>query len=291
LQSVFTQSHTNLEVIAVDDGSNDSSLEILKSISDPRFKLLQQTNKGACAARNLGYSHSIGSYIQYLDADDVLSQQKIESQLVSLEQHPDSIANGRWGRFYQSTDEPIKWGPHPSLQQDLDPISWLLQNHMSQTGCWLTPRALVEKAGPWREDLVVNQDGEFFSRVILASKKVLYVPEAKVFYRSNIPTSISAAIQKPAAIESRYKTIELLEQHLLKTENSPRVKKALADAYQRFIYSYYPKSPALIIQAENKVKALGGSSIPVPGGNLYKYLSKIVGWKKISLLKHRFGRL
>lgn len=288
------QQHYLKEIIVVDDHSSDESWVVLEQFREkyPQLvKIFKNTKKGACAARNLGFAESTGEFIQFLDGDDLLSKDKIEQQLTLLEKNPGCVANGRWGRFYHSVDEQIHWGPDVSLRRDLDPVSWLIQNHMSTVHAWLTPRSIIEKAGPWREDLAVNQDGEFFSRVVLASEKVLYTPGAKAYYRSNLPTSTSAAIQKPKAIASRYKSIELLEQRLLGAEDSARVRTSLADAYKSFVYSYYPKFPELISKAEEKVEAFGGSKLPVPGGELYRVLSRLLGWKVVSEFKNKFGRL
>jgi glycosyltransferase involved in cell wall biosynthesis len=291
LDSVFFQSYKNLEVVVVDDGSTDKTLSLLSAVTDPRLKVISQSNSGACVARNLGFKNSKGEFIQFLDADDILSLNKIEVQLKALEGKHNCVANGMWGRFYQSIQEPIKWMPHPNIHMDLEPEEWIFRNHMSQTACWLCPRKLIESAGLWREDLLINQDGEFFSRVILQSQEVLFTPEAKVYYRSNVPGSISSAIQQPEAIRSRFKTIKLLEELLANTQNGVRRNKLMADLYQDFIYSYYPKEQDLIREAKVKVAYYGGSSKPVPGGKFYKILSKFFGWKNVSWLKYKLGRL
>lgn len=291
ISSALNQTYSNLEILVVDDGSKDNTRSLLEDIKDNRVRVFSQLNQGACAARNKGFLLSKGDYIQFLDADDIISPGKIELQLNQLHNQKECISNGRWGRFYSSINEPIQWGPDISLRRDLEPVEWLIQNHMSQTACWLSPRNLIQQAGLWREDLKVNQDGEFFSRVILHSRKVLYCSEAKVYYRSKVSGSISSAIQKPAAIQSRFKAIELLEKELLERENSVRVRQSLANAYQKFIYSYFPKQPHLLKKAELRVLELGGSKLTVPGGRLYRFISKLLGWKNVSTLKHLLGRL
>ena len=76
LDSVLNQTFTDFEVICVNDGSNDSSLEILKKYQqkDNRIKIINQENKGAGAARNVGIDHSRGEYILFLDSDDYLDK-------------------------------------------------------------------------------------------------------------------------------------------------------------------------------------------------------------------------
>lgn len=293
ISSVLEQTFQNSEIIVVDDGSTDEGPSIVRELAlkDKRIHIHCQENKGACAARNHGFENSNGAYIQYLDADDVLERNKLACQVEIAKANPNCIVNARWGRFYSTPEEVVYWGPDERLKQDLAPVDWLIQNRMSTVHAWLTPRKLIEKAGLWREDLKVNQDGEFFLRVLLQSEKVLFCPEARVYYRSGLPGSISAGIQKTEAIVSRFSVIEALEKELLKREKSERVYKALADAYQEFVYSYYPKQEKFVQLAEEKVRGFGGHSLAIPGGKLYRTLSKFLGWKRVSRLKSSLGRM
>lgn len=83
LDSIFNQTYKNLEVVAVDDGSSDDSVEILKSYGD-RVVVVQQANAGPAAARNLGVEKANGSWIAFLDADDLWQPDKIEKQIQGL---------------------------------------------------------------------------------------------------------------------------------------------------------------------------------------------------------------
>jgi glycosyltransferase involved in cell wall biosynthesis len=287
LASVFAQSYKNNEIIIVDDGSTDNTLALLEQ-EQTKIRVISQKNNGACAARNKGFGVSKGEYIQFIDADDLLSPNKIADQVKVLEQSPLCIANGRWGRFYSDYpfSEDIQWGPHESLQKDLDPIEWLYQNHMSQTACWLTPRYLIEQAGPWDQRLTQNQDGEFFTRVLAKAKQVIYTPESKVYYRSSFAGSVSKNAQKSLNIESRYKTCLSFEKELLNLEDSGRTKLAVANKYQEFVYSAYPYRKDLVQQAEDKIKQLGGSNwAPIKSGNLGEISNRILGWKRTAALR------
>ena len=80
LDSLLNQTLKDIEIIAVDDGSTDSSLKILKDYAkkDKRLKVLTQENKGAGAARNLGMKHATGSYLSILDSDDYFDHSMLE---------------------------------------------------------------------------------------------------------------------------------------------------------------------------------------------------------------------
>lgn len=82
IDSALGQTYHNIEVIAVDDGSTDCSLEIMKNINEPRFRYYSQINQGACVARNRGIQESKGEYFKFLDADDILYPDCIEKHII-----------------------------------------------------------------------------------------------------------------------------------------------------------------------------------------------------------------
>jgi glycosyltransferase involved in cell wall biosynthesis len=86
LESVLSQTYQNIEILVVDDGSSDRTTEIIKSFAqkDSRITLLQQSNAGVAAARNLAYLHSKGEYIAPIDADDIWYPQNLEKQVECL---------------------------------------------------------------------------------------------------------------------------------------------------------------------------------------------------------------
>ena len=285
LTSVLNQTYNKLEIIIIDDGSEDNTPEIVNDFKEEVI-FYQQANGGACKARNKGFELSSGNFIQFLDADDLLSLNKIEDQIMELEQNPNFIANGRWGRFFTENPyaEDIQWGPHYSLQKDLYPVEWLSQNHMSQTACWLTPRHLVEAAGPWDESLTQNQDGEFFTRVVAKAAKVLYTPNSRVYYRSNQAGTVSKNAQKRDNIESRYKTCESFESVILSLEDSPRTRLAIANKYQQFVYGAFPFHRDAVAHAERKIQQYGGSSLETFHRGKLRFLNKLLGWKTVARL-------
>lgn len=79
LDTVFSQSYSNYEVIVIDDGSTDNTIELLNSISDPRFKFISIQNSERSAARNRGVKIATGSYISFLDSDDLLLNNHLQT--------------------------------------------------------------------------------------------------------------------------------------------------------------------------------------------------------------------
>lgn len=81
IDSILKQSYDDFELIVVDDGSNDSTKNIVLSINDDRIKYIYQKNAGACVARNTGIEASHGEYIAFHDSDDTWHSDKLEKQM------------------------------------------------------------------------------------------------------------------------------------------------------------------------------------------------------------------
>src|SRR5690348_16554297 len=84
LESVFRQTWPRIEVVVVNDSSNDGSTSEVRRFRNQRLILLDNTRRGAAAARNEAFARSTGHFIQYLDADDLLDPDKIERQIKRL---------------------------------------------------------------------------------------------------------------------------------------------------------------------------------------------------------------
>jgi glycosyltransferase involved in cell wall biosynthesis len=282
LESAMGQTWAKKEIIVVDDGSTDNSRKILKSFKPRGLKVLEQENRGASAARNRALSQAQGEFIQFLDADDLIAPDKIEIQMNRLsESDPGCLAFGAWGRFYDSSHN-TKFVPEP-IWKDLLPVDWLITSWsggwMMASHSWLTPRGVIEKAGSWDETPSPIDDGEFFTRVILSSSKVLFCPLARSYYRSGIAGSWSQR-RTHEMLVATFRSIELSTQHVLGVENNARTRRASASHFQQFIYDIYPDHPDLLAKAEDKVASLGGSDHKLMGGGrVFRTIANTFGWK------------
>lgn len=295
LNSAFSQTYSNIETIVIDDGSTDGSYEYLQSINKPNFILKKNKGKGACAARNYGFQISTGDYIMYLDADDMISEDKIRNQMGILEKNDDlTLVSCAWGKLQINYDE-AKFIQQKIWSNYKKPINWLLDawngGGMMQTACWLSPRKLIEKAGSWNEDLKQNpnDDGEFFCRVILACSKIIFDHRSKVYYR--IPQSNNVSQNKSyTAIESLLGSFKSHELEILKVENSINIKKALGSNYLNFIYQYHDLYPDLAKEAEKSFYNLKVGKMWPVGGKRFKSLAKMIGFKNAIGLKKLVGQ-
>ena len=230
LDSVLAQTWKNIEIIVVDDGSQDETLAVAKQYESPQVIVIHQKNQGQCAASNHCLKVAQGDFIQYLDADDLLAPDKIEHQLNLLKRQPAGyITSASWARFYRSPEEATF--KEQALWADFSPVDWLLcawENHLMMHGAaWLLPRDIVEKAGPWDTRLSLINDFDYFSRVILASQGIVFCKAARTYYRSGLDSSLSG--QKKTLLRGNQPFCHWSKgtSHLLAAEDSHRVKTSL----------------------------------------------------------------
>jgi glycosyltransferase involved in cell wall biosynthesis len=107
IQSVLAQTYENFELILVDDGSPDRSVEVCRRFKDPRIKILRQENQGPAAARNLGIRHAKGDYIALLDGDDLWHPDKLIKHVEHLESHPEVGVSFCRSAFIDEADQPL----------------------------------------------------------------------------------------------------------------------------------------------------------------------------------------
>ena len=107
IDSVLIQDFTNFEIIIVDDGSTDRSLEVVRECVDPRLQVFSQSNSGVERARNFGFSKSVGSYIVFLDADDLMSKDRLRKQIDRFESNQELTLLGTWASVVDNSGKVI----------------------------------------------------------------------------------------------------------------------------------------------------------------------------------------
>jgi glycosyltransferase involved in cell wall biosynthesis len=285
ISSALSQSYREKEIIIVDDGSSDRTFDLAKTFeSAGPVKVIKQQNSGACAARNNAFKESKGELIQYLDADDMLSPDKVINQYNLLKELPSGFISSCSWAFFTDDVSQANFVPQP-VWKDLSPVEWLTTawqgGGMMQTACWLTPRWLIEAAGPWNESLKKNpnDDGEFFCRVLLKSRGIKYCGDSKVYYRKHEGERVSTYKDRQA-IESLLNSYISYEEHILPVDRSQEVLTAVAKNYAVFIYQYYLIFPDLATIAENRIRSLGVKT-PLIGNRYFRSGMKLLGLKNM----------
>ena len=229
IKSALAQTWPKKEVIIVDDGSIDHTLKIARQFESKHVKVFTQENRGASAARNKAFEHAQGEYIQWLDSDDLLDFNKISEQMKIAESDRTGLTlySSPFGTFYW------RWQRaqfvRNALWQNLSPLDWLL-NKFSKTlwmvpAVWLISRKIAQKAGPWDERLSLDDDGEYFCRVVGASKGIIFVEGARAYYRNSGFNQLNRNNSEKAC-RSLLLSTKLCIQHLRSIEDSQRTRKA-----------------------------------------------------------------
>jgi glycosyltransferase involved in cell wall biosynthesis len=282
IRSAIAQTWPREEIIVVDDGSTDRTVAIARQFESDSVRIITQENQGAAAARNKAFSLSQGEYIQWLDADDLLSPNKIALQMEAAAQCPSKrtlLSSGftkfiyRWYRAgFVPTD----------LWNDLSPAEFLVrkmgQNLYMQTAVWLVSRELTEAAGPWDTSMLSDDDGEYFCRVLLKSDGIRFVPGAKVYYRVAGFQSLGYVDQSDRKREALWESMQLHIRYLRSMEDSPRSRRACLAYLQKRLISFYPDRLDIVKAVERVATDLEGQLTMPHLSWKYAWIKTLCGW-------------
>ncbi len=281
IECSLAQTWPHCEIIVVDDGSTDDSPAIVRRFESRGVRLITQPNRGAAAARNAGLRVARGAFVQFLDADDLLAPDKIALQVAALPDAAGGIVGGPWGAF---TDDPRRAVfTAQAVWRSLPAAEWLAVafagGGMMPPAAWLVTRATLDAAGGWNEALSLDDDGEYFCRVILRAGRVGFVSGARTYYRRHGGPRVSGSRGRRAA-ESSFASCTSKEQHLLAADDTPRARHALACHWSRFAWEQLTAAPDLTAAAEARWQALD-STVPAPrAGPLYNLAASLLGWRR-----------
>ncbi len=283
IQSALDQTWERTEIIVVDDGSKDNTLAQASRFATAKVKVVSQRNAGAAAARNHALSLAQGDFLQWLDADDLLGKNKVESQVRAAERIADDrvLFSSGWSRFYHRPERGLIAAS--ALWTDLDPAEWLTlkleQNLYMIVESWLVSRALAEAAGRWNEALNADDDGDYFCRVIQAAKAVKFVPGGLSHYRTSSGNSLSSVNFSRRKAESQFTSICTHIASLQALRNDERTRSACIAFLQRWLIHFYPEHGAICRQAMELAEQLGGKLRVPPLPVKYEMLRRCFGWR------------
>jgi glycosyltransferase involved in cell wall biosynthesis len=245
LNSLLNQTLSDIEIIAVNDGSTDKSPNILDLIAkqDSRIIVLSQENRGLPAARNLGLKHAKGRWIAFVDSDDWLAPTALESWSNQAEQENLNFLIGNGFRFSEKPN--IQYlNSTPILKNQLlgkivNGEEWIINsvnNNEWPHYVWLQliDRYFIESNNIYFQEDIVHEDIIWTTTLALKADRVGFYPEAFYGYRFN-PYSITSSPSQKAIILRAQSYIIVLE-HIIAIANkceSSKTRKALMHQVNR----------------------------------------------------------
>ncbi|MDZ8188362.1 MAG: glycosyltransferase [Nostoc sp. ChiSLP02] len=181
IESVLKQTFYDFELIIINDGSEDSTLDVIAEIQDSRIKVFSYPNAGGNVSRNRGLHHAVGEFISFLDADDLWTPDKLESQLKALQENINAKVAYSWTDYINENSEFVLSGTHFTANGDIYE-QLLITNFLENGSNPLICRKSLITLGGFDESLSAAQDWDMWLR--LASKfDFVCVPSVQILYR------------------------------------------------------------------------------------------------------------
>lgn len=187
IQSVLKQTFSNFELIIINDGSQDTTLKIVQGIVDPRIQIFSYSNAGQAISRNRGLSHSIGKLIAFLDADDLWTSDKLETQFQALQNNVQAAVAYSWTNSINELGHFLRQGCHVNLSGDV--YQHLLVTNFLENGSnpLIRRQALIEVGG-FDGLFTPAEDWDMWLR-LAARYHFVAVPIPQVLYRVSANSS------------------------------------------------------------------------------------------------------
>lgn len=195
VQSILNQTFDNWELIIINDGSQDSTLDIIQKFesAEPRLRIFSYPNAGLAASRNRGIALSLGEYISFIDADDLWTSNKLKSQLTALQDNPKAFVAYSWTDYIDADGKFVKSGRHTTDTGDVYQ-KLLLCNFLENGSNPLVRKEVFAIVGGFDESLSAAEDWDMWLR-LAARYEFVVVPEVQILYRLSM-NSMSANLKR-----------------------------------------------------------------------------------------------
>ncbi len=233
--SALAQTHAPLEVICVDDGSTDGTTAVLAGLAAEHpevVRVVEGAHRGAPAARNAGLAAAGGTFVQFLDADDVILPEKIERQVALAQGARADIVAGAFLRCYDDGREVLR-------EVGEDPWVSLVWSQLGVTSANLFRRSAVEAVGGWREGQHSSQEYELMFRMMKDGSRVIF--DRTVHMRKGIrDDSISGPYDAPVRESYLALCTDVLEHLRAEGSLTPEQEQRVLDSIFVKVRNLYP---------------------------------------------------
>jgi len=184
IQSVLNQTWQDFELLIINDGSQDATLEVIKSIQDPRIKIFSYPNAGSSASRNRGIAIAKGEYISFIDADDLWTADKLEAQYKALQENSQAAVAYSWTDHIDESGQFLRSGPQQSFTGDVY-ARLLLEDFIGNGSNPLIRAQAFAEVGDFDESLAHSEDWDLWLR-LAARYHFVAVPSPQILYRMRV---------------------------------------------------------------------------------------------------------
>ena len=216
IESVIEQTYADWELILINDGSTDRTVEIVNEIKESRIKVYNYANAGVAKARDRGIENARGKYIAFLDADDFWTPDKLQLQLQTLKANPQGGVAYSWTYFYYEKTQDC-FPSNPVYYQENVYPQLLAENFLHHGSNPLIKRQAIDSVGNFNSNFPHCADWDYYLR-LAAEWHFIVVPKHQIYYRqsSNSMTSNIAEIERQLCqmLEQTYQTVPNDLQHI-----------------------------------------------------------------------------
>jgi len=295
LVSVVAQGGVVAEIVLVDDGSDDGSVEVAAALSIPALRIIRQSRLGASRARNAGTAATNAPLVQYLDADDVLLPGTLEARVDAIDRSGADVVYTDFVRWERQSDGRFADGITQARILSHRPDAEILVDAWWPPGALLYRRSLVERILPWREDLPVIQDARFLLDAALAGARFEHLPRAGLRYRVHGTQSLSRRDPRAFVNDCHHSITDVDRTWVAANAIDEVRRRALVLAYGSLARAYFPLDRARFGQVVARLLELDPHYLP-DSPPLFKWLATLVGYPRAEYvaawlrpLLHRFG--
>ena len=304
LKSIINQSYRNLEILLINDGTTDNSMEIVKKyINDKRIKIINQKNQGVSEARNNGLKNATGNYIMFVDSDDWLDFNCIEKCLNFLKEYElEVVLFPRKNEYIQSSIKKEQFFKTTILENKLEVEKKILRRYFGLYNNELKRCLSIEELNPvWGKlykrkvianvrfkdiNIIGSEDCVFNMEVFFSVKKAGYIEEVFYHYRKSNVESITRSYKKD--LYEQFKNMyKIMENYIKIKKLSKDFEIALTNRKIINIFSFIFNICSSNLKFKKKLKEIE----KILNDDLYKELFKNFKFKYLNWKWYIFYKL
>lgn len=301
IDSVINQTYKNIEVILINDGSTDNSLEICNdySLKDTRIKVLHQENKGLSYTRNIGVKYAKGDYLLFLDSDDKLYNDSVLKKFTNIVKENESdLIYGSYTSFVDEEAKHLKIKKEDKIldinNKNLESLSSkevilkLLEtnNYVSSATTKFYKLTTIKKNSIVFREGIYHEDEEWTLRILLNTKDI-YIFDQKFYLRRYREDSIMTSQEDEKLlkrINDKFTIVSSVLDYINSEVEEPEIRKSIVEYFSSFIVSN------LLLYTEIKNNTKSKQALKIIRDNLH-LMNNLNGFenKIISMTSKMFG--